>query len=279
MSVSSVRYMSGVAQLRVMAQPRQEVSRNPASISDTLGAVHLLFLDESGKPADPLFALGGVAVRADEWPELRAVWEGALTEAGWPLDKELKWHGTRNGEVPPDVADLVFARLAQAPITCFVSVLRPLAGKTTHAEFFSKPEDTYSTGLTFLAERFERHLKREDSYGAIVLDSRERSADDGMRRFFDRIQRQGTQFMKLDRIVDSLLLGPSHHSIGLQVADLVVGSALGAQRSQGDASRWHKQLLPRFARHPDSGVVEGVGLKVFPDKVRAEEPPATKLFT
>ncbi|MDQ3728249.1 MAG: DUF3800 domain-containing protein [Actinomycetota bacterium] len=240
--------------------------------------MHLLFLDESGKPDDRAFALGGIAVRAAEWSELRAAWEAALTEAGWPLDKELKWHGTRSGEVPPDVADLVFARLAHAPITCFVSVLHPLAGKTTHPKLFATPEATYSTALTFLAERFERHLKRADSYGAVVLDSRERDADDGMRRFFDRVQRQGTQFMKLERIVDSLLLGPSHHSIGLQVADLVVGAALAAQRGQGDGSRWHKQLLPRFARHPDSGEVEGVGLKVFPDKVRAEEPPSSKLF-
>jgi len=240
--------------------------------------LHLLFLDESGKPDSAAFAVGGVAVRADEWPELRAIWEATLTRTGWPLDKELKWHGTRSGEVPPDVADAVFECLAAAPITCFVCVLRPLAGKSAHPDLFATPEDTYRTGLTFVAERFERTLERADSYGAIVLDSRERESDERLRRFFDGIQRQGTQFMKLERIVDSLLLGPSHHSIGLQVADLVVGSTLAAQRAPGDASRWHKQLLPRFARHPDTSQVEGVGLKVFPDKVRMEEPPPTKLF-
>ncbi len=65
----------------------------------------------------------------------------------------------------------------------------------------------------------------------IILDSRRREVDDRMRRFFDRLQREGTPFAELDRIVDSLLLGPSHFSLGLQVADLVVGATLAAQRA------------------------------------------------
>ncbi len=84
--------------------------------------------------------------------------------------------------------------------------------------------------------------------------------------------------MKLERIVDSLLLGPSHFSVGLQVADMVVGTTLKADRALGDASRWFKELKPRFAHHPDSGVLEGVGLKIYPDKVSPEDAPPSKLF-
>lgn len=62
----------------------------------------------------------------------------------------------------------------------------------------------------FAAERFQRFLNEEDSYGAIVLDSRRREVDDRMRRFFERMQDEGTPFTGLERIVDSLLLGPSH---------------------------------------------------------------------
>lgn len=239
--------------------------------------MHLLFLDESGKPADKSFAVGGVAVRADEWPALRDRWNAALATAGWPPDKEVKWHGTRSGEVPPALADEIFAALAGAAITCFVVVLRPLAGKRVHPEFFASDEESYATALTFLAERFNRFLAREDSHGVIVLDSRERESDDRLRRYFDRIHREGTRYTELGRIVDSLLLGPSHFSLGLQVADLVVGATLAAQRAPGDASRWFKQLEPRFARHPDSGEVDGVGLKFFPEKPRGEK-ATTKLF-
>ena len=97
----------------------------------------------------------------------------------------------------------------------------------------------------------------------IIRDSRPPEVDERTRRFFERLKREGTPYVELDRIVDSLLLGPSHHSIGLQAADLVIASTLAARRGQGDASRWHKQLLPSFARHPDTGVVEGVGLVEF----------------
>lgn len=74
------------------------------------------------------------------------------------------------------------------------------------------------------------------------------------------------------------MLGPSHFSVGLQTADLVIASALSAYRHTGDGSRWHKQLLPLFNRHPKTGEVQGAGLKVYPAKVKAEPAPSAKLF-
>jgi hypothetical protein len=240
--------------------------------------VYLLFLDESGSPSDTSFAVGGIAVRGDEWNVLRDRWHTAMREHGWPLDKEAKWHGTVTGEVPPGLADALFAAIASSPVTCYVTILRPIAGRRMESALFENDEATYATAITFLAERFEKLLEREDSYGVIVLDSRDREIDDRTRRFFERIQQQGTEFMNLERIVDSLLLGPSHFSVGLQVADMVVGTTLKADRAPGDASRWFKQLKPRFAHHPDSGELDGVGLKIYPQKVKGEEEASSKLF-
>lgn len=242
--------------------------------------MHILFLDESGKPDAKVFAVGGIAVRADRWGELRDRWDAALTAHGWPDDREIKWHGTQTGVVPPALADSVFDAIAGAPVSCYVAYLKPLAGRKTHEQLFRDEETTYRTALTFLAERFERMLTREDSYGVIVLDSRERAKDDRLRRFFERLRDEGTEFLELDRLVDSLLLGPSHFSIGLQVADLVVGSCLAGRRGHlGDASRWHSLLLERcFARHPDTGEVDGVGIKEFPDRPKGQEHEG-KLFS
>jgi hypothetical protein len=239
--------------------------------------VQILFLDESGKPSDRTFAVGGIAVAADRWAQLRTGWERALAGHRWPLDREAKWHGIRTGEVPPALADELFAALAAAPITCFVTVLRPLAGRKRNEGWFGTDEDTYATALTFLAERFQRFLADRDSHGVMVIDSRRPEVDDRMRRFFERLQREGTPYQQLDRIVDALFLGPSHYSIGLQAADLVAASTLAAQGEQGDAKRWHKQLLARFARHPATGEVDGVGLKVYPNRVGPDEPDV-KLF-
>jgi hypothetical protein len=227
--------------------------------------MRLLFLDESGRPEDACFAVGGIVVRADQWQELRGRWDACLEQANWPSDKELKWSGVKRGEVPPAVADQVYECIRALPITCFVTVLRPDEGKAQEPELFATSEDTYATALTFLAERFQLHLRQHDSYGVIILDSRRREVDDRMRRFFSRIQREGTPFAELDRIVDGLLLGPSHFSLGLQLADLIVGPTREAQISMGEGSGRFKDLEPLFAHHPESGELLGVGLKLFPD--------------
>jgi len=235
--------------------------------------MYLLFVDESGKPSDKTFAVGGIAVRANEWPVLRDRWLGALDAYGWPADKELKWHGTRTGEVPPALADAVFEAIAAAPITCFVVIIRALAARQRRPDLFASDEDVYAQALMYLAERYQRFLARQDAYGTRILDRRLEHLDGRIRRFFERLQKQGTPYLRLERLVDAVLLGPSQHSFGLQVADLVVASARSAQGAPGDASRWHKQLLPRFARHPDSGELDGVGLVVYPRKPKGEEPP------
>lgn len=241
--------------------------------------MHILFLDESGTPDDGVFAVGGFAVRADRWHQVRSRWDACLDEVGWPADRELKWSGTLNGEVPPATADAIYDCLAGLPIECLATVLWPDVGRIRHEAMFASDEDTYATALTFLAERFQRFLGHHDSYGVIVLDSRRREVDDRMRRFFVRIQREGTAFSELERIVDGLLLGPSHFSLGLQLADLVVGCARSAQLNLGEGSRRLRQLEPVFMNHPASGKIDGVGLKLFPDSAKPEATfPDERLF-
>ena len=102
--------------------------------------MHLLFLDESGQiDQGGLFALGGIAVRDTDWPELRRVWQETLSAAGWPLDREIKWHGIRKGEVPPALADAVFAMLAVAPFTAYVTLLDLELGPEREPDFFHTP--------------------------------------------------------------------------------------------------------------------------------------------
>ena len=240
--------------------------------------MHLLFVDESGKlDQGGVFALGGVAVRDRDWPELRDLWQGTLRSGGWPLDREVKWHGIRKGEVPPAVADAVFAALAGAPFTCYVTLLDPDRGRDEFPELLGTPEDTYATGLMFLAERFHHLLAAEDDVGVVVVDSRFREDDRHLRRFFADLTEAGTPYMKLQRIVEGLFLGPSHYSIGLQCADLVVAATAAAERGVGDGRRYFKQLRPRFAVHPATGALEGVGVKRFPDTAPRER-PVTRLF-
>jgi hypothetical protein len=242
-----------------------------------LVGVQLLFLDESGRlDQGGLFALGGIAIRDSEWRELKELWQSALREASWPLDREVKWHGIRTGEVPPALADALFDTLGRAPLACYAVIMDldrgPEEFATNEFAYFRSPEDVYATALMFLAERFEHLLDGEDEQGLIVVDSRFREADTRLRRFFGDLQEEGTPYMKLSRIVEGLFLGPSHYSIGLQCADLVVAATVAAERGVGLASGYLRKLEPRFAVHPVTGEIAGVGLKRFPDSsVRPRE--------
>jgi hypothetical protein len=232
--------------------------------------MRLLFLDESGRlDQGGVFALGGIVVRDRDWPDLRQLWQGTLDAAGWPLESEVKWHGIRTGHVPPALADAVFGALARAPVTCYVALLDldlgPAAFPPADHVYFRSPEDTYATALMFLAERFQHLLAAEDDLGLIVVDSRFREDDRRLRRFFHDLTEGGTPYMRLSRIVEGLFLGPSHYSIGLQCADLVVAATAGAERGIGQARGYLRQLEPRFAVHPATGALEGVGLKRFPE--------------
>jgi hypothetical protein len=231
--------------------------------------MYLLFLDESGQLSERrFFALGGVALRDGEWPELRDLWQETIAAHGWPAGKEIKWHGIRTGAVPPALADAVVGRLARSPVRCYVTLLDIELGATEAPDFFATDEDVYATGLMFLAERFQMLLQAADDVGMIVVDSRVREDDARLRRFFADLTQGGTPYSRLDRIVEGLFLGPSHFSIGLQCADLVCAITAAAERGNGQARGYLKTLLPRFAVHPATGELDGVGLKRFPERVR-----------
>ena len=132
-------------------------------------------------------------------------------------------------------------------------------------QFFETAEKTYGTALMFVSERFHHLLDAEDELGMVVADSRHKEGDDSVRRYFGALQESGTPFMKLDRIVEGLFLGPSHLSIGLQCADLIVSIAASAERGNAQARGYLRKLLPRFATHPATGELEGVGIKHFPE--------------
>lgn len=240
--------------------------------------MHLLFLDESGQLSERrFFALGGVAVLDRDWRTLRDQWQETLAEHGWPSDREVKWHGIRTGEVPPALADAIVAAIALSPVRCYVALLDIQLGLTAEPGFFASDEDTYATGLMFLAERFQLLLQAADDVGMIVVDSRFREDDARLRRFFADLTKDGSPYSRLDRIVEGLFLGPSHYSIGLQCADLVCAITAAAERGNGQARGYLKTLLPRFATHPASGELEGVGIKRFPEQVPRER-AVTRLF-
>lgn len=240
--------------------------------------MYLLFLDESGRlDQDDLFALGGIAVRDIDWHALRDQWQAILGAHSWPLDRELKWHGIRNGSIPPALADRLFAQLSRAPFIAYVALLDLELGRQIAPEFFGTSEDVYATALMFLAERFHMLLEHEEELGIIIVDSRFRDDDARLRRYFAELAEEGSPYVKFRRIVEGLFLEPSDHSIGLQCADLVVSCTASAERRNAQARGYLRPLLQRFATHPLTGELDGVGLKRFPEQVPRDR-RSTRLF-
>jgi hypothetical protein len=243
--------------------------------------VYLLFLDEAGTPAEREFILGGVAVDGRRWHQLRSRWVAATSAHRRPARAEVKWVNlNRTGKLANRLADV----LVQCGVTAFIVELRTREGRTAAPALFASPDDVYATALMFIAERFQRFLAHHDDYGAIILDQREGTQDERLRRFFRRLADNGTPYTQLERIVDPILLSPSHHALGIQAADLVVGSSLSVSRADTPrispqraavAREVRERLHPCFARHPHTGAIDGVGIKRFPDP---SSEPAGKLF-
>ncbi len=70
---------------------------------------------------------------------------------------------------------------------------------------------------------------------------------------------------------------PSHFSIGLQCADLVTAATVAAERGIGQGRGYVRTLTPRFATHPATGEITGVGLKRFPER-ESLTPRRARLF-
>jgi Protein of unknown function (DUF3800) len=236
--------------------------------------VYLLFLDESGMPGGTDFVLGGVAIAGERWHELRQRWNDTRGLNGESPESEIKWSRVkRNGALIHRLIDL----LTECDATAFAAHLRPREARKLAPELFTSGEHTYATALMFLAERFQQFLADRDDYGVIVIDHRNGTQDTRLRLFFQGLADRGTPFVSLDRIVDPIMLSPSHHTLGIQAADLVVGPMLALSRAADPgmsqqrlelARELHEQLLPCFARHPKTGRVEGVGIKRFPENLR-----------
>ena len=102
--------------------------------------------------------------------------------------------------------------------------------------------------------------------GLIVVDSRFREDDARLRRFFADLQKDGTPYSRLDRIVEGLFLGPSPllDRPPVRRPRRRDHRRRRARHRAGDAATCAPS--PRFARHPATGAIDGVGLKRFPER-------------
>jgi hypothetical protein len=261
--------------------------------------MYLCFIDESGTPPKPsassprpYFVLAGVIIHEAQWHAVAKELANLRRLPRFRVLGEIKWRffGTDNNDERNSLSHLdadlrnEFRRLFFEILTKRRSV-KIVACVTHIKKAYEKPyvkdeEDLYFYTYKPLTERFEYFLQdigREvgaKQYGIIVADHRGKKQDDGLRSSHQRIVEDKEAFTsKYDSYIETLFLTPSHHSVGIQFADMVAG-AMGRGFNTGDWS--HFQLIRPAFRKSEKGDIAGHGVAKFPTDWKWEPPGGGK---
>ena len=226
--------------------------------------------DRSGDPTKPFFALGGFGIDATQVPELgrriRSVAERYGMPLGHPVELKFNQVGRSKDNKPSKPHWMIRAGLTNPNErrALVYSALRE-AAQVPSVEFLSvivdqrqlREEDhPLKEALTPLLERIQMNAQKHSTQALVLMD--EEQADDKALR---EVMRNGSEFLKYDRILDTIAFIPSEESIGIQVADLAAGAI--SRYFNSDDPGYVRTFL-RSAICSPAGYHNGYGVKVYP---------------
>lgn len=244
--------------------------------------MHIFSIDDSGTihPSDKItqdhFILGGLSIPEEQWHNLERDFSQICNE--YKIRGEVKWRffGQKLGREDntntllhlnlSDKDQLRFRLLSS--ITKYPSI-KIIAGivhlPTVYSlPFIKLPRDVYLYTYELLTDRFSRYLQDltqktgSKIHGIMISDHRNPSQDQELRNSqVNLMNHHGKRKAKYDNLIENLFLSPSHHSIGIQYADLIAG-ALFRYFVHSDR-RWYSLIETNFLRS-DMGEIEGNGL-------------------
>lgn len=242
----------------------------------------MLFVDESGgtrippqpHPESNYFAFGGIIIHSRRWADAFATVRGWCLKYEIPHDAELKWRDLVRGSGPFSKLGVdqrwgfyrdVFASLAREQLAVGVVVIVDKYRSFTRHPYINGPEDIYRRGFRYCLQRFLLFLSDHDDDEAamVIADKRSPGQDAPLQRHYVELMNSPVAWAKpagmaqIARIIEGLLMQDSSHSLGLQLADLLVGGVL--QRYRRRDERWYTAAEAILRRSP-SGQVSGYGL-------------------
>lgn len=249
--------------------------------------MQILFLDESGTaPArnavdkNPYFVLGGLIVPEAQWKSLQSDLKRLKAEYG--VQGEVKWryfipHPLSHKTTP--LSHLEIPQLDELRIKLFETVakyksFRVIAAVVdTHAYYEKYPlrdaEDMYHDAFEAICARFQYYLQDMQRattgspyYGMVVIDERNRQQNKQLDDFhYDLLNNHDSHRADYNNLVEGLFIAASHHSVGVQFADLMAG-AVYRKVSKGDSSFY--DIISANIRRSPSGDVNGYGIVSVP---------------
>jgi hypothetical protein len=239
----------------------------------------LLYVDESGKsglndPNQPLFVLGGVVVKNEDWRAIETAFnrtiEAIVPRAGRSARWELHMADIENGKGDFEAMSRKDRRrlctalidlIDQFDLTLIATVVDKKQMQTKKAWAKRPPEDW---AYEFLVERYQHLLRRRQELGIVVGD--EQKGAEALNRASHALwRRSGTSALsKVDRILETVFFLPSHHSLMLQLADGVAywcnRAVRAARAGKPEPPEWTR-LSAHLDRLEDGKVV---GFKLWP---------------
>jgi hypothetical protein len=241
--------------------------------------MHLLYLDESGKsgPRDftqPYYILGGLIVHEDQWVAMEADLNAridALVPPPRPDNWELHMEHIKQGKgffkrmprtTREGLVDAVFDVLdTHNPVVLMVAI-----HKQKHlAKYGSRAQPVEALAYRFMIERFDYHLGRSANPLGVVVHDEQKELETATRRAHLRYRRKGSDWGKIEHVIETPLFTPSHWSRMIQMVDV---ATYWVARTAAAAEKGNRKAEPnwnRVEKHLDGYPhYRGKGLKIFP---------------
>jgi hypothetical protein len=249
--------------------------------------MHLCFLDESGsapKPTSnsrqPYFVIAGLIMHEAQWHGIAA--EVKAIKAKFKVNGEIKWRyfSPHNNDADNSVRHLsveqkdefrwkLFEVITSRKSVRIVACVTSVAAAYKQA-YVKSDDDLYEYTYKPVTERFQYYLQDisrvvgDKQLGIVVADHRGKAQDELLRKQHGGLVNQRHMFAsKYENYVETVFLTPSHHSVGIQLADLVAG-AIGRSFNAPDP-RYMDKIRGSFRASPN-GQIDGYGLVKFPTK-------------
>lgn len=264
-------------------------------------SLYLGFCDESGnylknhtsKAIDhsPFFVTSTVIINAVDWKFLKNRVNYLKQKYNIPVEQEVKYNhlyeaykAHKSGKTDKLVKDKEYLKVIEYKnlIEYFKDVLSFLLdSRLSHSSVICNITDNNSSNgleeetilkwhLQNTMQRFNMELSaiKQDSndYGILFVDTKGENKDNTLRKAYDNLFKNG-DFMSYDYLMDGLNIQISHHSVGIQLADLVAGVTLGWLRSfPTSVELFETFIFPKLRRDLKSDKVLGYGLVLIPKR-------------
>lgn len=128
-----------------------------------------------------------------------------------------------------------------------------------------------------MIERFQKYLEKEKGYGIAIIDPREGQVEKHfigleLDRIHNKLRWDPEEFWsKCPNIIERLLFSTSDKTVGIQLADLYCYPVFHVfEYDKKGSEYWRFNELSLAKLYKQAGVLEGFGLKFFPDKTKKD---------